>query len=45
MRDPLPLIHHIPFPPNKGNKVCSFHLLRHLAEHYQIWLGTFVDYN
>lgn len=45
MRDLLLLVHRIPFPPNKGNKVRSSHLLRHLAEHYQIWLGIFVDYN
>jgi len=43
MRDLLLLIHRIPFPPNKGDKVRSFHLLRHLAQHYRVWLGTFVD--
>jgi sugar transferase (PEP-CTERM/EpsH1 system associated) len=43
MRDLLLLVHRIPFPPNKGDKVRSFHLLRHLAEHYRVWLGTFVD--
>ena len=43
MRDLLFLVHRIPFPPNKGDKVRSFHLLRHLAQHYRVWLGTFVD--
>ncbi|HRZ05528.1 MAG TPA: TIGR03087 family PEP-CTERM/XrtA system glycosyltransferase [Candidatus Competibacteraceae bacterium] len=43
MHDLLFLVHRIPFPPNKGDKVRSFHLLRHLAQHYRIWLGTFVD--
>ncbi len=43
MHDLLFLVHRIPFPPNKGDKVRSFHLLRHLAQHYRVWLGTFVD--
>lgn len=43
MRDLLFLVHRIPFPPNKGDKVRSFHLLRHLAQHYRVWLGTFID--
>jgi hypothetical protein len=34
MHDLLFLVHRIPFPPNKGDKVRSFHLLRHLAQHY-----------
>jgi sugar transferase (PEP-CTERM/EpsH1 system associated) len=37
------LTHRIPFPPNKGDKVRSFHLLRFLAERYSVHLGTFVD--
>lgn len=37
------LAHRIPFPPNKGDKIRSFHLLRHLAQHYRIYLGAFVD--
>ena len=43
MRHLLLLIHRIPFPPNKGDKLRSFHLLKYLAQHYQIHLGTFVD--
>ncbi|HRY15968.1 MAG TPA: TIGR03087 family PEP-CTERM/XrtA system glycosyltransferase [Candidatus Competibacteraceae bacterium] len=43
MHDLLFLVHRIPFPPNKGDKVRSFHLLRHLAQHYRVWLGTFID--
>ncbi|MDS4059854.1 MAG: sugar transferase, partial [Candidatus Contendobacter sp.] len=43
MRDLLFLVHRLPYPPNKGDKVRSFHLLRHLAGHYRVWLGTFVD--
>ena len=37
------LVHRIPFPPNKGDKVRSFHLLQFLASRYEIHLGTFVD--
>jgi polysaccharide biosynthesis protein PslH len=37
------LSHRIPFPPEKGDKIRSFHLLKHLAAHYRVFLGTFVD--
>ena len=37
------LVHRIPYPPNKGDKIRSFHLLKHLAQHYRVHLGTFVD--
>jgi len=37
------LAHRIPFPPNKGDKIRSFHLLRHLSARYDIHLGAFVD--
>lgn len=37
------LAHRIPFPPNKGDKIRSFHLLRHLSTRYDIHLGAFVD--
>lgn len=37
------LAHRIPFPPNKGDKIRSHHLLRHLAAHYHVHLGTFID--
>ena len=39
----LYLVHRIPYPPNKGDKIRSFHLLRHLAQRYRIHLGAFVD--
>jgi sugar transferase (PEP-CTERM/EpsH1 system associated) len=39
----LLLVHRIPFPPNKGDKVRSFNLLKYLAQHYHVHLGTFVD--
>ncbi|MDT7837670.1 TIGR03087 family PEP-CTERM/XrtA system glycosyltransferase [Aquabacterium sp. OR-4] len=40
----LYLVHRLPYPPNKGDKVRSYHLLRHLLEQgHQVHLGTFVD--
>ena len=37
------LSHRLPYPPNKGDKVRSYHFLKHLAAHYRVFLGTFVD--
>ena len=37
------LCHRIPYPPNKGDKIRSFHLLHHLSQHFDIYLGSFVD--
>lgn len=39
----LYLAHRIPYPPNKGDKIRSYHVLRYLAERYQVYLGAFVD--
>lgn len=39
----LYLVHRLPYPPNKGDKVRSFHLLKHLALNHRVFLGTFVD--
>jgi sugar transferase (PEP-CTERM/EpsH1 system associated) len=43
VEDLLLLIHRIPYPPNKGDKIRSWHLLKHVAQHYRVHLGTFVD--
>ena len=40
----LYLVHRIPYPPNKGDKVRSFNILRQLAKRHRIFLGTFVDH-
>ncbi len=37
------LVHRIPFPPNKGDKIRSFHLLQQLAAQHEVHLGAFVD--
>lgn len=39
----LLLVHRIPFPPDKGDKIRSYHLLRHLARRHTVFLGAFVD--
>ncbi|MEJ5210374.1 MAG: TIGR03087 family PEP-CTERM/XrtA system glycosyltransferase [Burkholderiales bacterium] len=43
MTDLLYLVHRIPYPPNKGDKIRSFHLLAHLARRHRVHLGAFVD--
>ena len=43
MEDILYLVHRIPWPPNKGDKIRSHHILRYLAQHYRVHLGTFID--
>ena len=37
------LAHRLPYPPNKGDKVRSYHFLKHLAQRYRVFLGTFID--
>ena len=39
----LYLVHRLPYPPNKGDKLRSYHLLKHLGAHHKVWLATFVD--
>lgn len=39
----LYLTHRIPYPPNKGDKVRSFNILKQLARDFSVHLGTFVD--
>ncbi|MCD2451845.1 TIGR03087 family PEP-CTERM/XrtA system glycosyltransferase [Methylicorpusculum oleiharenae] len=37
------LVHRLPYPPNKGDKIRSFHFLKALSQRYEVYLGTFVD--
>ena len=39
----LYVVHRMPYPPNKGDKLRSYHLLVHLAQRYRVYLATFVD--
>ncbi len=43
MREILFLAHRIPYPPDKGDKIRSWHFLSHLVEHCKVHLGCFVD--
>lgn len=43
MQNLLYLVHRIPYPPNKGDKIRSYHILKHLSQSYRIHLGTFID--
>ncbi len=43
MADLLFLAHRIPYPPNKGDKIRSWHILRHLARRHRVHLGCFID--
>ena len=43
MAEILYLVHRLPYPPNKGDKVRSYHLLKHLAARHRVYLATFVD--
>ncbi len=43
MNDLLFLAHRIPYPPNKGDKIRSYHWIRALACDFRVHLGTFVD--
>ncbi|HET8728054.1 MAG TPA: TIGR03087 family PEP-CTERM/XrtA system glycosyltransferase [Alphaproteobacteria bacterium] len=37
------LAHRIPYPPNKGDKIRSWHMLEHLCRDHDVTLGCFVD--
>lgn len=43
MREILFLVHRIPYPPDKGDKIRSWHFLSYLVEHYKVHLGCFAD--
>src|SRR6476469_8952037 len=42
-RNILFLCHRLPYPPNKGDKIRSYALLRHLAGLGKVSLGCFID--
>lgn len=43
MGDILFLAHRIPYPPDRGDKIRSYHILRHLAKRQRVHLVTFAD--
>lgn len=43
MRDLLFLAHRAPFPPDRGDKIRSYHVLRHLARNWRVHLCAFAE--
>jgi sugar transferase (PEP-CTERM/EpsH1 system associated) len=43
MQDLLFLAHRLPYPPDKGDKIRAYHVLRHLARKFRVHLGCFAD--
>lgn len=39
----LYLTHRAPHPPDKGDRIRNFHLLRNLSQHGRVWLGCLAD--
>ncbi|EAT17303.1 hypothetical protein [Desulfuromonas acetoxidans] len=42
-KDVLVLAHRIPFPPDKGDKIRTYHMVQHLARHYRVTLVCLID--
>jgi sugar transferase (PEP-CTERM/EpsH1 system associated) len=43
VQDLLFLSHRIPYPPDKGDKIRAWNILRHLSGRYRVHLGFFID--
>lgn len=43
MKELLFLAHRIPYPPNKGDKLRSFNLVKQLGRDYRVHLGALID--
>lgn len=39
----LLLTHRLPFPPNRGDRIRAFHMLRFLSKHADVFLGSVAD--
>ncbi len=39
----LYIAHRIPFPPNKGDKIRSFHQIKHLSKNHNLYLACLID--
>jgi len=44
VRDLLFLAHRVPFPPDRGDKIRSYHVLRHLAREWRVHLCAFAEH-
>ena len=43
MNEVIFLAHRIPFPPDRGDRIRSFHILKHIAQRRPVHLLGFVD--
>lgn len=43
MKALLFLVHRLPYPPNKGDKITTCNMLRYFSQHFRVFLGCFVD--
>lgn len=43
MGDLLFLAHRVPYPPDRGDKIRSYNILKHLAARHRVHLATFAD--
>ncbi|MBO9623596.1 MAG: TIGR03087 family PEP-CTERM/XrtA system glycosyltransferase [Sphingomonas sp.] len=43
MGDILFLAHRVPYPPDRGDKIRGFHILKRLAQHHRVHLVAFAD--
>ena len=43
MANVLFLAHRLPYPPNKGDKIHTYQVLKSLASRHRVLLGTFID--
>jgi sugar transferase (PEP-CTERM/EpsH1 system associated) len=43
MRNLLFISHRFPYPPDRGEKIRAWHLIKHLAQSYRIFCGCLVD--
>ncbi len=43
MRKLLFLAHRIPYPPDKGDKIRAWHMLRHLMQSHRVFVGCLID--
>jgi polysaccharide biosynthesis protein PslH len=42
-RNILYLAHRLPYPPNKGDRIRTYHQIKHLAERHRVWCACFSD--
>ncbi len=43
MQPLLYICHRTPYPPNKGDKITTFNLLKYLADRYKLYVAYFID--